>query len=270
MLDKVQVRIFNTNTNSVMVETVQVDDDGHFQEDGDCALPGLHSTGSRVKMTFARPAGAMTGKLLPTGNTTDIILVQSAPSLAPVPVKVSLVDAANPFVLVDATNLPAFYDEDGPAAPTSISFIESVRCQAAVSMGLATSVEMAALTRGTPKIAVLREPEHQEGLPYADIQCLSYSMGKIHGSLQLTGAVCLASAASAPGTVAHTIRIRSIAKRSSPKVLSSAINRRRVTLRHPGGDMDVDVCLGKDMEVEDVTVFRTARRLMEGRVYYLA
>ena len=57
-----------------MVETVQVDDEGHFLEDGDCVLPGLSSTGSRVQMTFSKPSGAMTGKLLPSGHTTDIIL----------------------------------------------------------------------------------------------------------------------------------------------------------------------------------------------------
>jgi len=48
-----------------------------------------------------------------------------------------------------------------------------------------------------------------------------------------------------------------------------------VKLRHPGGDMDVEVRLGtggvQDQDtVEEVTVFRTARRLFEGNVCFLA
>lgn len=34
-------------------------------------------------------------------------------------------------------------------------------------------------------------------------------------------------------------------------------------------DMNVDVILGSKGEVEDVTVFRTAKRLFEGNVNYL-
>jgi 2-methylaconitate cis-trans-isomerase PrpF len=99
-------------------------------------------------------------------------------------------------------------------------------------------------------------------------------MSKIHGSLQLTGAVCLATAACTEGTVAHQIRnrVRSEAKKSgqiSRVDSASALGLNRVNIRHPGGDMDVDVLLGGDNQAEEVTVFRTARRLFEGTVYYL-
>ncbi len=239
-----------------MVETVQIDD-GHFQEDGDCTLPGLNSAGSPVRMAFSRPAGAMTGKLLPSGNAKDIILVQTTLDSAPVPVEVSLVDAANPFVLVDATTLPSFYDDEGPSSPASLGFIEHLRRQAAVVMGLAPSVEAAALTRGTPKIAVLRQPKDSVSAP--DISVLAYSMGKVHGSLQLTGAVCLATAACVPGTVAHEIRGRTRARALKRVYSCLDADFQRVTLRHSGGDMDVDVRLAADGNAEEVTVFRTAR-----------
>lgn len=258
-----------------MVETVQVDDEGHFLEDGDCVLPGLSSTGSRVQMTFSKPSGAMTGKLLPSGNTTDIILSQTAINAPPTPVEVSLVDAANPFCWVDGTTLPDSFHEQGPAAPESFSIIENIRREAAVLMGLAKDVEEAALTRGTPKIAVLSKPKDiAEGAPSPDIQVVAYSMGKVHGSLQLTGAVCLATAACTEGTVAHRIRneVRSSAKKTgqiSRVDSASALGLNRVNLRHPGGDMDVDVLLNTEGEADDVTVFRTARRLFEGKVYYL-
>lgn len=261
-----QVRVFNTNTNSVLIENVQVDEEGHFLEDGDCVLPGLRSMGSRVKMAFTKPSGAMTGKLLPTGRATDIIFGQTKAEPTPIPVQVSIVDAANPFVFVNELSLPTCFREQGPGAAESIEFIESVRRQAAVLMGLASSVEKAALTRGTPKIAILKEPESQDGAPSPDVECVAYSMGKVHGSLQLTGAVCLSTAACTEGTLAHSIRNRSNA---SGKRDPNSDSLEQIKLRHPGGDMDVDVRLGAEGQAEEVTVFRTARRLFEGTVYYL-
>jgi 2-methylaconitate cis-trans-isomerase PrpF len=142
-------------------------------------------------------------------------------------------------------------------------------------MGLAKCVEEAALTRGTPKIAVLSQPKDRaDGSPLPDVQVIAYSMGKIHGSLQLTGAVCLATAACTEGTVAYQIRnrVRSEARKGGQIARvdsASALGLNRVNLRHPGGDMDVDVLLNGDNQADEVTVFRTARRLFEGTVYYL-
>jgi 2-methylaconitate cis-trans-isomerase PrpF len=258
-----------------MVETVQVDDEGHFLEDGDCALPGLSSTGSRVQMTFSKPSGAMTGKLLPSGRPTDIILSQTSIDTPPTPVEVSLVDAANPFCFIDGTTLPDLFHAQGPGARESFIVIENIRREAAVLMGLAKTVEEAALTRGTPKIAILSQPKGlADGSPLPDVQVIAYSMGKIHGSLQLTGAVCLATAACTEGTVANQIRnkIRLEARKGSQITRvdsASALGLNRVNLRHPGGDMDVDVLLDGEEQAEEVTVFRTARRLFEGTVYYL-
>ncbi|KAG9562995.1 hypothetical protein KCU77_g17462, partial [Aureobasidium melanogenum] len=203
---QVQVRVFNTNTNSVMIETVQVDEEGHFLEDGDCKLPGLCSVGSRVQMGFSKPAGAMTGKLLPSGRVMNTILMQTSFNSEPIPIQVSLVDAANPFCLVDNSTLPDFYHQKGPSAVASIDFIEKIRREAAVLMGLAKSTDEAALTRGTPKIAVLSKPEFSDDKPSVDFQVVAYSMGKVHGSLQLTGAVCLGTAACIKGTVAYELR----------------------------------------------------------------
>ena len=258
-----------------MVETVQVDEEGHFVEDGDCALPGLSSTGSRVQMTFAKPSGAMTGKLLPSGRPMDVILVQTSLDTPPVPVRVSLVDAANPFCWVDENSLPDFFRERGPGSEISLAFIEDVRREAAILMGLATSVEEAALTRGTPKIAVLTEPSPRaDSSTSPDIQVVAYSMGKPHGSLQLTGAVCLGTAACTEGTIAHAIRNKVRAGAESYKTVhrkdsNTSLRLDSIRLLHPGGDMEVDVLLDSEQQAEEVTVFRTARRLFEGTVYYL-
>lgn len=226
-------------------------------------------------MAFMRPAGAMTGKLLPSGKTSDALLIQTAISTAPVPVRVSVLDAANPFVFVDASTLPDFFHSKGADSPESLAFIELVRRRGAVLMGLAESEEQAALTRSTPKVAVLSPAKGPDD--GGRIQVTAFSMGKVHGSLQLTGAVCLASAACTEGTIAHAIRNRKIlddGESGTLKRKDSGNNfghqlLQSVPLRHSGGDMDVDVRLGWDRNIEDVTVFRTARRLFEGKVHYL-
>ncbi|KAK5999889.1 hypothetical protein QM012_004977 [Aureobasidium pullulans] len=269
---QVQVRVFNTNTNSVMIETVQVDDEGHFLEDGDCKLPGLCSVGSQVQMGFSKPAGAMTGKLLPSGRAMNTILMQTSFNSEPIPIQVSLVDAANPFCLVDGSTLPDFYHQEGSSSAASIDFIERIRREAAVLMGLARSTNEAALTRGTPKIAVLSSAENGDNKPSVDFQVVAYSMGKVHGSLQLTGAVCLGTAACTKGTVAYELRnsaSHARMRQDSPVESSDAPEIETVRLRHPGGDMDVDVRTDAKDQVEEVVVFRTARRLFEGKVYYL-
>src|SRR5689334_15666890 len=96
------VRIFNTNTSRVIVSTIEVDTDGSFNEHGTYAIPGVSGTGSEVKLAFLDPAGSMTGHLFPSGHRSQILAV--TPTLA---VTATLIDAANPFVLVDASTLPA-------------------------------------------------------------------------------------------------------------------------------------------------------------------
>lgn len=277
----VQIRVFNTNTQMILTETVAVDENGHFLEDGDCSLPGLFSRGSRVRMAFASPGGAMTGKLLPTGRATETLLLPAHDSsLPPLAIQASLVDAANPFCLVDATTLPESFHSAGPRAASSLQLIESIRRVAAVMMGLAPTEAAAALTKGTPKIAVLFSPtfslKTNDGAR-PDFECIAYSMGTVHGSLQLTGAVCLGSAACIRGTVPYELRER-YKRHDSPlstPELDAGGRKETVKLRHPGGDMDVEVRLGtggvQDQDVvEEVTVFRTARRLFEGNVCFLA
>lgn len=133
-------------------------------------------------------------------------------------------------------------------------------------MGLARDEVEASQTRGTPKIAVLSSDESKDGR----IEVTSYSMGKVHSSLQLTGAVCLASAACIEGTVAWGIRQKGVMGRRRDSPVEMMKNVQTVGIRHAGGDMDVDVQVNSvDGTVEDVTVFRAVRRLFEGRVYYL-
>lgn len=277
-----EVSVYNTNTSRKIVQKLQVGSDGRFYENGDFRIGGVKGTASQIKVTFVDPAGSMTNKLFPSGQMQEEISVISP--LGVVNVSVSLVDVANPFVFVDAATMPLSWHSLDRNDPAALELIEAIRCSAAVKMGLATNEASAGLVRGTPKIAVLSPPPSHKVNPaknIPDIFVTSYSMGKMHPSFQLTGAVCLGAAVSIPGTVASAItqRIPFNTPPGTPPDSSmdqglelGRIRRtdQNVMIQHVSGNIGADVRLRTESDgevvVEDVSVSRTARRLFEGNV----
>ncbi len=148
--DKTNVRIYNTNTDKIIVSEV-VTKDGQVQYSGDFAIAGVPGTASPVKLKFVEPAGTLGHGLLPTGNAVDTLDV---PDFGPV--EVSIVDAANPLVFVKAadlgligTELPDQLDAD----PEKLALLEKVRGLAAVKIGLIDDYTKSAWeTPGIPKM----------------------------------------------------------------------------------------------------------------------
>lgn len=297
----VDVRVFNTNIQKLIVETVRLDEDGNVEEDGDCVIPGVKGPGSEIRVAFVEPVGSMTGKLFPSGKRSEKMVVEEVPALGDFVVDVTLIDSANPFVLVDTLSLPAAVRAQPADSALSLQVAESIRRQGAVRMGLAHSEEEAGKTKGTPKIAFLSPPS-SNGLAehkWADIQVLAYSMGKPHPSLQLTGGVTIASAVITEGTIAHHVAGPDPAHRAdglptprrtpSPSaevrdaVLpvtsgvsgSSGVDEQKpgriIRIQHGSGIMEVEAQTRRGDDgpvIERCMVSRTARRLMEGNVFY--
>ena len=193
---------------------MEVNPDGTVSEDGDYCIPGVKGSGSEIKVAFVDPAGSMTGELFPTGRRQESITVQERNGTR-FTVKATLIDAANPFVLVDASTLPSYLKTCKKDSTGYLEHMESIRRAGAVLMGLASSTEAAARVRGTPKLALLSPAPLQAVKTHDDslaIQVLAFSMGKPHPSLQLTGAACLASAVCIEGTIAHDMSSTSRAK----------------------------------------------------------
>ena len=277
------------------MQTIQVDSDGKFLPDGDYRISGVAGSGSCVKVAFRNPGGSVTGKVFPTGNRQDEILVTGSGDVAPFTVRASLIDLSNPFIFVDAATLPATYHAAGAEAETSLEIIEAIRRHGAVHFGIAPDPETACLRRGTPKIALL-SPSQSSSADYPlsvvskhripDINVLAYSMGKVHPSFQLTGAVCLGAAICLRGTVAadlckqrqflRTPLVDSPASSSGPwepdQVLGrvsdggGGMGKKKVVIAHRSGEMDVEVDIDRDEQVRSVVVGRTARRLFEGSI----
>ena len=93
------VRVHNTNTKKIIYSRFAIDE-GVAAVDGDLAIPGVAGTGAPVRLEFREPGGATTGKLLPTGNASDVLDVPGVGR-----VRVSMVDAANACVFVNAADV---------------------------------------------------------------------------------------------------------------------------------------------------------------------
>ena len=278
------VRVYNTNTDSIVVQTVELDDAGEYEEWGEYNIPGVSTTGSEVKCAFVDPAGSMTGKMFPTGHQQEVLHIPAPaelPAMEAFDVRVTLIDAANPFVLIDATSI-ALVLKMLPSQEARHVVAEAIRREGAVAMGLAPNVEKAALTRGTPKVAFLHPPVFsQDGKgTNPDIRVEAYSMGLPHPSLQLTGAVCLGAALSCHNTIAAELSRSAVVDDNAPPTPArtpspseketnhSLQTEREVVIAHSKGTIKVGVVMRGENDVASCAVSRTARRLFEGRVRY--
>src|SRR6266436_3243046 len=239
------VRIHNTNTKKLIVAHVPVHD-GEAVVEGDFELAGVAGRGARIALDFLDPGGAGTGRLLPTGRALDTIDGVAA----------SLVDATNPVVFVRAKDLGLAGTETPQAmdADRNLSTrLEKIRTIAAEMMGIPGSA-------ANPKVAVVAPPAAFAALDGAryvaeqvDLLARVVSMGNCHRAFALTSAMCLAVAARIDGTVVSEC--------------DGSRGEEDVRLGHPSGVLPIAATVssrGGITHAECVTVYRTARRLMEG------
>jgi 2-methylaconitate cis-trans-isomerase PrpF len=250
------VRMHVKSTGTIIHSHFQMKD-GRPVLDGAFAMPGVSGTGARIQLDFVSPGGALTGRLLPTGNAVDEI-VDEGDTL-----RASLVDAANPAVFFNAADfgLTGLEKPDAIEADTGLmQRMERLRRQAGVMMGLAGTPEEIGLSN--PKIALLAAPQRFTTLSGAgvepsehDVIVRMWSAGRVHRAVPLTGAMCLAVACQIRGTIAHELA-----------VLGGPPDEVRVG--NPSGvlALGATVAFRDGWVAERAIVFRTARKLMQGFV----
>lgn len=258
------VRMLNKNTDKYINVTVPIDPKTHtFAQDGDCHIAGIDGTAAELKVNFLDPAGAKTGKLLPTGKSLDVLEVDGKQ------IEATILDVSNPLVLVRAedvglkgTELPAAVDANKEAS----DLLEKVRGTAAVMMGFAKDLDDAkANSPAVPKVGCFTAPVsytdiagNQVEASQMDLCARVISVFKCHKACPLTAASSIAVA----GFVKGSIIQRTL---GAPKAGQDSIR-----LGHPSGVMTVYPDLEEkegSLQVKGVAVQRTARRIMDGYVY---
>lgn len=262
--DEAVVRIHNTNTHKIIVSHFAVRD-GRAIVEGAFRLPGVAGTGAPIRLDFLDPGGAGTGHLLPTGNTVDML---EASDLGRV--EASMIDAATPCVFVPAESLgmtgvemPDQLDRERGV----LARLEAIRVAASIRMGMAHSPTEAASKPSIPKVAMVTRPQSAPTLSGdrlnasdADITVRMISVGQPHRAIPLTGAMCVAVAARLDGSIVH--RLASLGSSTD-----------QVRIAQPSGVTVVGASVRRGVSgwvADHATVYRSARRLMDGLVYVSA
>ena len=259
------VRMLNKNTDKYINVTVPIDPRTHtFAQEGDCHIAGIDGTAAELKVNFLDPAGAKTGKLLPTGKALDVLEIDGRK------IEATILDVSNPLVLVRAedvglqgTELPAQVDADKEAS----ALLEKIRGAAAVKMGFARDLEDAtAHSPAVPKVGFFTAPVSYTDIAgnrvdagQMDLCARVISVFKCHKACPLTAASSIAVAAFVQGSIIEKTLGR------QPE------GRQAIRLGHPSGVMnvypDLEVREEGNLDVKGVAVQRTARRIMDGTIY---
>lgn len=243
------LRILNTNTSKVVVSRFKLDGSPLvYAPQGSYAMDGVPGTQSPITLSFLDPAGAKTGRALPTGHPVDQLTLPDGSS-----VTASLVDVSNPGVFVTTASLGI---DDAAAATLTPAVVEAnlplktrleqIRQAGASAMRLDPKIE------SVPKVVMLLPPAARKNAQI-DIQCLAMSMGQAHKAAPLTLSLCLGAASQLDGTIAAQ--------------LMGGEKKDVVRIGHPSGVVDVGTTV-RNGRIEEAKLLRTARVLMKGDVYY--
>lgn len=255
------VRIYNTNTDKVLVAKVQVQG-GKARVLGDCAIAGVPGTGAELLMDYAGTVGAKTGRLLPTGNVTDTVRLESGRAI-----EVTACDVGNPCVYVAAADIGLTGSElpaDIMADPALIETIGEIQSKMGERMGFWPDWKAVHLP-GLPLFVMVAPPSaytdmngETQAADAMDIRARLVFLGKCHESMAGTGSVCTAAASRVEGSVVNKA------------LQGGAAATDTLRIGHPLGVMDVKVRAQGDParpEFAALGFARTARRLMAGELY---
>ncbi|MCI8268707.1 MAG: 3-methylitaconate isomerase [Lachnospiraceae bacterium] len=261
-----EVRIYNVNTGKIILARVPVRN-GKFEPEGSYAIDGVPGLASRIDLVFQKPQGAVTGKVLPTGNPLDFLEIGGER------IAYSFVDAANPIVFIrgdslglKGTETPAQYEALGNIRDIKQK-IEIIRGTCAVTAGLA---QKPGDNPVLPKVSICSGPETYSGSDGrlvrkedADIMARFITLnGKMNPSFAGTAGVCTAVAANIPGTIVHEIVCAGQGRREKFEI---------IRISHPCGIMEIGTEFAKNQsgspEIESCILGRTARKIMDGFVY---
>lgn len=235
------VRIYMVNTAGVAVAHVPTPG-GKVEYEGDARIDGVPGTSAAIPIDFLDVAGSSCGSLFPTGHVRDTVEG----------VEVTCIDNGMPVVILRAADFGKTGDESPEALeadPVLKARLEAIRLAVGPMMNLGD------VTRKTvPKMTLVSPPRHGGA-----ISTRTFIPHRVHEAIGVLGAVSVATACVAPGSVAAEVADADAT--TSPT---------RLEVEHPTGfftlEMDVQPD-GDSIKVNRSALLRTARKLMRGEVY---
>lgn len=237
-----RLMVYNFNTDSEIEMVVQTPKGNVNYTEGGFKIDGVPGTGAPILMNLFNIAGGATGRLFPTGKRKEEIDG----------IVVSIVDAGNLMMLVKASDFgfsgledKAFFDRE----KALMAKIEAIRCEAGHRAGLGDVSDSV-----LPKVGILSAPRAG-----GTIKSQYLTPRFLHPTHAVSGAVCISVASKATGTVASEIA----------NVSSSAFE--KIIVEHPCGEIPIEIEVSgqdSDFTVVKAGTLRTARKLMDGYVYF--
>ncbi len=259
-----KVRIHQVNMDRVILARVPTAG-GKPRVEGDFAIDGCPGTGAKIELDFSDFAGSTTGRLLPTGNAVDQLDVEGVGRI-----EATIVDAANPVIFLRARDLNLTGVETPNAIDTNAPLmdkLERIRGTAAHLIGLVDDWRKASTeSLYIPFIAYVREPLSYSSWTTGkeikeeevDVVSRLLFMGWTHKTYPITGTVATGVAARIPGTIVNEMLPKRVARKKT------------VEIGHPAGVVSIEAEVadsGKQFEIREAVVGRTARRIMEGYTF---
>lgn len=257
------VHMLNRNTDKYINIEVPCDN-GTFAQDGDCSIAGVDGTSAELKVNFLNPAGAKTGKLLPTDRPLDVLDIPGFGTI-----EATILDVSNPMVLVRAEDIGM----TGTELPEEINsnsevceLLEKIRGTACCMMGFAKDLDDATQNSpAVPKVGFFTKPSSYDDIAKKvvdeesmDVCARVISVFKCHKACPLTSASAISVAAQIEGSIIE----------KTLGMLPESVS--HVRIGHPSGVMTMYPHLTKsegEISLTGVAVQRTARRIMAGTVY---
>ncbi len=229
------VRIHMVNTGEVARAEVETPG-GQVTYAGAMAIDGVPGTAAPVRLMFDGIAGSMCGALLPTGRSVDVIDG----------VACTLIDNGMPVVVLRAADFGltgAETRDEIEAMEPLRTRIEAIRLLAGPMMNLGDVT-----AASVPKMTLLSAPRAGGA-----IGTRSFIPHRVHASVGVFAAVSVATACLLPGSPAAGLAV------IPPDG--------RFAVEHPTGAAEVYLDVGPDGQVRGAGTIRTARKLMDGRVF---
>jgi 4-oxalomesaconate tautomerase len=231
------VTIFMKNSGQVAVATVSTPG-RKVSYAGEARIDGVPGTAAPVPLEFRDTAGSSCGALLPTGHAADEIDG----------VRCTLIDNGMPCVVMKAEDVGATGYEDRETLDgwTELKArIEAIRLKAGPLMNL-DDVK----GKSVPKMMLVATPRHGGA-----VTVRSFIPHRAHATIGVLGAVSVATACLVPGSPAAEVAELPEGRR---KMLS---------VEHPTGEMSCVLDLDTEGNVAAAALLRTARKLMDGKVF---
>jgi 4-oxalomesaconate tautomerase len=235
------VRIHMLNTGSVAVARVPTPR-GAVEYEGDARIDGVPGSAAAIPIDFLDVAGSSCGELFPTGSNIDRIEG----------IEVTCIDNGMPVVLMRAADLGRRGDESPEELERDAALtarVERLRLSVGPKMNLGDVAR-----KTVPKICLISGARHGGSL-----NTRTFIPHRVHEAIGVLGAVSVATACVTPGSVAAQVA-----------GLSPSSGLQRLEIEHPTGfftvEMDVTVD-GASVTVNRSALLRTARKLMEGKVF---